>query len=141
MLTEALLCVCAGLIKLFNRNEDMLATVIGHECAHAVARHSSEKLTLGLFVALAVQVGLALVLAANFHTGLGDCCTPRAEALVHLVVPCNIALMVCVGLCQSPSNCSPDICSSSLAFCFLPCNLAAAAVHSAAQCVARWWWW
>jgi len=48
----------AGLIKLFNRNEDMLATVIGHECAHAVARHSSEKLSLGLFVALAVQVSL-----------------------------------------------------------------------------------
>lgn len=47
-----------GLIKLFNRNEDMLATVIGHECAHALARHTSEKLTLGLFVALSVQVRL-----------------------------------------------------------------------------------
>jgi predicted Zn-dependent protease len=46
----------AGLIKLFNRNEDMIATVVGHECAHAVARHSSEKLSLGLFIALAVQV-------------------------------------------------------------------------------------
>lgn len=46
-----------GLIKLFNRNEDMIATVVGHECAHAVARHSSEKLSLGLFIALAVQVG------------------------------------------------------------------------------------
>lgn len=45
-----------GLINLFNRNEDMLATVIGHECAHAVARHTSEKLTLGIFVTLAVQV-------------------------------------------------------------------------------------
>lgn len=39
-----------------NRDEDMLATIIGHECAHAVARHSSEKITLGLFIALAVQV-------------------------------------------------------------------------------------
>lgn len=48
--------VPAGLIKLFNRNEDMIATVVGHECAHAVARHSSEKLSLGLFIALAVQV-------------------------------------------------------------------------------------
>lgn len=47
----------AGLIKLFNRNEDMIATVVGHECAHAVARHSSEKLSLSLFIALAVQVG------------------------------------------------------------------------------------
>lgn len=45
-----------GLIKLFNRNEDMIATVVGHECAHAVARHSSEKLSLGLFIALSVQV-------------------------------------------------------------------------------------
>jgi Zn-dependent protease with chaperone function len=48
----------AGIIKLMNRNEDMLATIIGHESAHALARHSSEKITLGLFVALAVQVGM-----------------------------------------------------------------------------------
>lgn len=48
-------CV-SGLIKLFNRDEDMIATVIGHECAHALARHSGEKITLGLFIALAVQV-------------------------------------------------------------------------------------
>jgi Zn-dependent protease with chaperone function len=46
-----------GLIKLFNRDEDMIATVIGHECAHALARHSGEKITLGLFIALAVQLG------------------------------------------------------------------------------------
>jgi Zn-dependent protease with chaperone function len=38
-------------------DEDMLATIIGHECAHALARHSSEKISLGLFIALAVQVG------------------------------------------------------------------------------------
>jgi Zn-dependent protease with chaperone function len=47
----------AGIIKLMNRDEDMLATIIGHECAHALARHSSEKISLGLFIALAVQVG------------------------------------------------------------------------------------
>lgn len=47
-----------GLLKLFNRDEDMIATVVGHECAHALARHSGEKLTLGIFVALAVQVKL-----------------------------------------------------------------------------------
>lgn len=47
-----------GLLKLFNRDEDMIATVIGHECAHALARHSGEKITLGLFVALVVQLAL-----------------------------------------------------------------------------------
>lgn len=46
----------SGLLKLFNRDEDMIATVVGHECAHALARHSGEKITLGLFIALAVQV-------------------------------------------------------------------------------------
>jgi Zn-dependent protease with chaperone function len=34
----------------------MLATVVGHECAHALARHPGEKISLGLFIALAVQV-------------------------------------------------------------------------------------
>jgi Zn-dependent protease with chaperone function len=40
-----------------DRNEDMLATIIGHECAHALARHSAEKISLGLLVTLGVQVG------------------------------------------------------------------------------------
>ena len=34
-----------GLIKLLDRDEDLLAAVLGHEVAHALARHSSEKLT------------------------------------------------------------------------------------------------
>ncbi len=42
-----------------DRKEDMIATIIGHECAHAVARHSAEKLTLGLFVTAAAQLALA----------------------------------------------------------------------------------
>lgn len=48
--------VFTGIIKLMNRDEDMLATIIGHECAHALARHSSEKISLGLFVTLGVQL-------------------------------------------------------------------------------------
>eukprot|EP00882_Tetradesmus_deserticola_P000213 GHRQ01000239.1.p1 GENE.GHRQ01000239.1~~GHRQ01000239.1.p1 ORF type:complete len:587 (+),score=236.64 GHRQ01000239.1:206-1762(+) len=48
--------VFTGIIKLMDRDEDMLATIIGHECAHALARHSSEKISLGLFIALAVQL-------------------------------------------------------------------------------------
>ena len=34
-----------GLIKVLDRDEDLLAAVLGHEVAHALARHSSEKLT------------------------------------------------------------------------------------------------
>ena len=33
-----------GLIKLLDRDEDLLAAVLGHEVAHALARHSTEKL-------------------------------------------------------------------------------------------------
>lgn len=53
--------VFTGILDLMDRQEDMIATIIGHECAHAVARHSAEKLTLGLFVAAAVQLGLAVL--------------------------------------------------------------------------------
>eukprot|EP00878_Enallax_costatus_P000134 GHUV01000175.1.p1 GENE.GHUV01000175.1~~GHUV01000175.1.p1 ORF type:complete len:514 (+),score=173.27 GHUV01000175.1:224-1765(+) len=57
-----------GLLKLFNRDEDMIATVVGHECAHALARHSGEKITLGVFVALAVQLA-AYAIQRNFRSG------------------------------------------------------------------------
>lgn len=43
-------CSAAGILDLLNRNEDMVGTVLGHEAAHALARHSGEKLTLGLAV-------------------------------------------------------------------------------------------
>ncbi len=39
--------VRAGLIKLLDRDEDLLAAVLGHEVAHALARHSTEKLRCG----------------------------------------------------------------------------------------------
>ncbi|KAF8071021.1 oma1 [Scenedesmus sp. PABB004] len=48
--------VFCGIIELMSADEDMLATIIGHECAHALARHSAEKISLGLFIALAVQL-------------------------------------------------------------------------------------
>lgn len=50
-----------GLIKVMENREDLLAAVIGHEVAHALARHSSEKLSLGLFVTLAANLALAAV--------------------------------------------------------------------------------
>ena len=53
-------CEFAGLIKLLDRQEDLLAAVIGHEVAHAVARHSGEKLS----VQLAITIGLNLAVAA-----------------------------------------------------------------------------
>ncbi len=34
-----------GLVKLLDRDEDLLAAVLGHEVAHALARHSTEKMT------------------------------------------------------------------------------------------------
>ncbi|KAK9808087.1 hypothetical protein WJX73_004445 [Symbiochloris irregularis] len=51
--------VFTGLIKLLDGREDLLAAVIGHEVAHAVARHSGEKLSVQLAVTIALNVGLA----------------------------------------------------------------------------------
>ena len=45
-----------GIIDVLNRNEDMVATILGHEAAHALARHSGEKLSLGLAVTLGLQL-------------------------------------------------------------------------------------
>lgn len=56
--------VYTGLLNLLGRDEDLLAMVLGHECAHALARHSSEKMGLGL----AISIGLSL-LAAGLGAG------------------------------------------------------------------------
>ena len=51
----------AGLIKLLDGEEDLLAAVIGHEVAHAVARHSGEKLSFQLILTLLINVGAYIV--------------------------------------------------------------------------------
>jgi Zn-dependent protease with chaperone function len=56
--------VMCGLIALMRRSPDMLAMVLGHEVSHALARHSTEKLGIGV----AVSVASALVMSA---VGLG----------------------------------------------------------------------
>jgi Zn-dependent protease with chaperone function len=52
--------VFTGLIALMKRDPDYLATVMSHECAHAVARHSTEKLGVGA----AVSIASALLMSA-----------------------------------------------------------------------------
>lgn len=52
--------ISAGLIKLLDSEEDLLAAVIGHEVAHAVARHSGEKLSFQLIITLLLNVGVAI---------------------------------------------------------------------------------
>jgi predicted Zn-dependent protease len=46
------------------KNEDGLATVIGHEIAHAVARHGAERMSHGLLVQLG-GIGLSAALGSN----------------------------------------------------------------------------
>ncbi|KAK9823136.1 hypothetical protein WJX72_000517 [[Myrmecia] bisecta] len=53
--------VMTGLIKLMERDEDLLAAVIGHEVAHALARHSTEKMTLGLAITVGVNIAFAAI--------------------------------------------------------------------------------
>ncbi|PNW75988.1 hypothetical protein CHLRE_12g552001v5 [Chlamydomonas reinhardtii] len=48
--------VHSGLLRLLGGRRDLLATVLGHEVAHAVARHGAEKMTLGVCAALALRV-------------------------------------------------------------------------------------
>ncbi|KXZ53123.1 hypothetical protein GPECTOR_7g1014 [Gonium pectorale] len=51
--------VYTGLLRLLGRRRDLLATVLGHEVAHAMARHSAEKMTLGILAAIALRVLVA----------------------------------------------------------------------------------
>ena len=51
------MAVYTGLVEKINPNDDELAQVIGHEIAHALAKHSAEKMS----IATATQVGITAV--------------------------------------------------------------------------------
>eukprot|EP00891_Asterochloris_glomerata_P003063 jgi/Astpho2/3063/Aster-x0558 len=78
--------VFTALIQLMDRREDLLAAVIGHEVAHALARHSSEKLSLGLLVTLAANVGVALISSQRHQRGPGGPNQRRAPGAQGLPV-------------------------------------------------------
>ena len=57
-------CVFSGLLRRC-RSDDELATVIGHEAGHVVARHTNENVTTGAFFT-AIRLMLALALDVSF---------------------------------------------------------------------------
>lgn len=67
-------CVFTGLLQLFPTDNE-LATVLGHEIAHVVARHSAEKVTNEIFftmlkIALLVLIDFTSVISATVAIGL-----------------------------------------------------------------------
>lgn len=53
--------VYTGLIDLVENREDLLATVMAHEIAHALSRHTAEKMSLGAVVLLGLRATSALM--------------------------------------------------------------------------------
>lgn len=45
-----------GLLQLLKRDPDLLAMVMGHEMAHALARHNTEKMGLGLAISMVLSM-------------------------------------------------------------------------------------
>lgn len=52
-------------MDILNRDEDELAVVVAHECAHVVARHSAERLGLRLFLQIATAALTYYILTRN----------------------------------------------------------------------------
>ncbi|PNH04993.1 Mitochondrial metalloendopeptidase OMA1 [Tetrabaena socialis] len=63
--------VHTGLLRLLGGRRELLATVLGHEVAHAMARHSAEKMTLGLLAALGLRLLAAAASRAATNNGDG----------------------------------------------------------------------
>ena len=59
--------VNTGLIKLAEKNPDMVASVMGHEMAHIVRRHAAKQISSGKLMGAVVAVGLG-----NDKSGIGD---------------------------------------------------------------------
>eukprot|EP00879_Flechtneria_rotunda_P004587 GHRR01004842.1.p1 GENE.GHRR01004842.1~~GHRR01004842.1.p1 ORF type:complete len:405 (+),score=137.00 GHRR01004842.1:287-1501(+) len=53
--------VYTGLLDLLRRDYDLLAMVMGHEIAHALARHNTEKLSLGLAISIVSSMAMAAI--------------------------------------------------------------------------------
>lgn len=66
--------VYTGLLKVA-KNQDQLATVIGHEVAHVIANHSNERLSNSQFVDMGLQISSMATSGTEYHemamAGLG----------------------------------------------------------------------
>jgi predicted Zn-dependent protease len=60
------MALCTGLVKKIKPTDDELAQVLGHEIAHALAKHSAEKMS----VAMASSIGVVAVGVAADNKGL-----------------------------------------------------------------------
>src|ERR1700716_38958 len=59
---------------LFNvaRTDDQLATILGHEIAHNVARHSAEQYSRSVFMIMPIQTVIYILDSMGFLYGLGQ---------------------------------------------------------------------
>jgi Zn-dependent protease with chaperone function len=60
------MAIYSGLVEKLNPTDDELAQVLGHEIAHALAKHSAEKMSVGM----ASSIGVAAVGVAADNKGL-----------------------------------------------------------------------
>ncbi len=59
--------VNTGLIRLADGNDDMIASVMGHEMAHVTRRHAAKQVSSGKLMGAVVAIGLG-----NDKSGIGD---------------------------------------------------------------------
>lgn len=59
---------------LFNvvQSDDQLATILGHEIAHNLARHSAEQLSRAVFLITPIQIGIYILDSMGLLYGLGQ---------------------------------------------------------------------
>jgi len=71
------MAIYSGLVEKLNPTDDELAQVLGHEIAHALAKHSAEKMS----VAMASSIGVVAVGVAADNKGLALTGAALAAAL------------------------------------------------------------
>ncbi|KAG2496053.1 hypothetical protein HYH03_005972 [Edaphochlamys debaryana] len=93
--------VTTGLLRLLDRQPDLLAAVLGHEVAHVVARHGAEGVVqviwLGAGVAYVIA-GVALLVAACFagcedRCACGCCCCHRRCCRCQRLSCCDVGFL------------------------------------------------
>lgn len=75
--------VYTGIIKLTGSNENELAAIMGHEIAHALARHGAESASVGQSAAIGSQI-IGIVAESVIGGGVGEAAGSLAGTLTSL---------------------------------------------------------